>query len=311
MKQLRRTVNLIKPKVEILEPTGYDLVNILKDIEKFGRVCYKPEDAMSEDSYRHFVDRIIKKHHTAMLEHGTIYLKTSRYDGIVYKYMDNEYSEVIFENKEYYITTNYRVIIENGWEEDLQYLCEPTEHHEKRITVKFICDIGVSHRLVRHRTFSFAQESTRYVNCTKLGRTTYVIPEKLNYLKAGEYSMDLFDETVYRNGRDIFPPTIAAEDFNQYEDVLDFVKTCIAGDREYGRRLARGWTSQDARSGLPIWVKTEVIVSGFISDWVGEEVTGNNRAWGFFPLRANPTAHPDMRVLAYDLKNQFKEKGWL
>ena len=60
-----------------------------------------------------------------------------------------------------YVTTNLRVLVENNWLDDLKYLCEPTEYHEKRITVKFICDRGVSHEFVRHRVFSFAQESTR------------------------------------------------------------------------------------------------------------------------------------------------------
>ena len=65
------------------------------------------------------------------------------------------------DDKYAYVTMNYRHIIENNWLDDLKYLCEPTEYHEKRTTVKFICDRGISHELVRHRTFSFAQESTR------------------------------------------------------------------------------------------------------------------------------------------------------
>lgn len=65
------------------------------------------------------------------------------------------------DNKYAYVTLNYRHIIENNWLEDLKYLCEPTKFHEKRITVHFVCDRGVSHEFVRHRVFSFAQESTR------------------------------------------------------------------------------------------------------------------------------------------------------
>lgn len=60
-----------------------------------------------------------------------------------------------------YVTMNYRHIIENSWMDDLKYLCEPTEYHEKRVCVRFLCDRGVSHEFVRHRVFSFAQESTR------------------------------------------------------------------------------------------------------------------------------------------------------
>ena len=59
------------------------------------------------------------------------------------------------------ITTNLRVLVENNWLDDLKYICEPTEHHEKRITVKFITDQGILREFTRHRVFSFAVESTR------------------------------------------------------------------------------------------------------------------------------------------------------
>ena len=105
-------------------------------------------------SAKEFVDRLIKLDHLAMVEHATVYLiyeATNKYDkGFTSKYYRNPYSKVNFStNKEngntiYYITTNYRVLIENKWLEDLKYLCSPTKHHDIRITVKFICDIGVS-----------------------------------------------------------------------------------------------------------------------------------------------------------------------
>lgn len=67
------------------------------------------------------------------------------------------------DDKYAYVTINYRHIIQNNWLNDLKFVCEPTEHHEKRITVRFVCDRGVSHEFVRHRVFSFAQESTRRI----------------------------------------------------------------------------------------------------------------------------------------------------
>lgn len=50
------------------------------------------------------------------------------------------------DNEYVYVTMNYRHIIENNWLDDLKYICEPTEHHEKRITARFTCDRGVSHK---------------------------------------------------------------------------------------------------------------------------------------------------------------------
>ena len=162
-------MRLIKPSFEIWNQ-GEGLEGVYKQIERSGRVCYKSEDKITETSAKEFVERMIKSGHGAMLEHGTIYLYLPPYSSITFhKYRDNKYSkykevretEVSSPKIHKYVTTNLRVLVENEWLDDLQYLCEPTEYHEKRTTVKFICDRGVSHEFVRHRVFSFAQESTR------------------------------------------------------------------------------------------------------------------------------------------------------
>ena len=175
-------MNLINSSYKIL-PQLPRMEGVYKQIELAGRTCYKSEDKITYNSAKKFVDNMVASKHTAMLEHGTVYLRVPRtifnsFFGkpkIVKRYLSNPYSKVeegwdmcttpcsnsdnIF--KFYAITTNYRVIIENGWVSDLIYQCEPTSYHAKRYTVRFICDRGVSHELVRHRVFSFAQESTR------------------------------------------------------------------------------------------------------------------------------------------------------
>lgn len=158
-------MRLIKPSIEILEQEP-GIQGIYKQIEKAGRTCYKSENLITEDSAEKFVNMIKDRQHTAMLEHGTVYLHINwpyRSSSPLIKYSINPYSITKYVDNTYdiYVTTNYRVLYENNWLNDLQYLCEPTEYHEKRITVKFICDRGVSHEFVRHRVFSFAQESTR------------------------------------------------------------------------------------------------------------------------------------------------------
>ena len=110
--------------------------------------------------------------------------------GIGTKYRENKYSKVNYDNwGTRYITTNYRVLVENDWLDDLQFLCEPTEHHEKEnTTVRFICDRGVSHEFVRHRIFSFAQESTRYCNYSKNkfgNEITIIAPNWLDFVQLG------------------------------------------------------------------------------------------------------------------------------
>ena len=156
-------MKLIRPKFEIWKQ-GYDLASIYKQIEKCGRICYRSENKITEDSAKPFVDRMIKSGHGAMLEHGTVYLQIhwdndnrEEFGHIYCDYASNPYSKVNRKIQEddlcptLYVTTNYRVIIENGWLDDLKYSCEPTEYHERRVCVHFVCDRGVSHEFVRHK----------------------------------------------------------------------------------------------------------------------------------------------------------------
>lgn len=151
-------MKLIRPSAEIWaqEP---GMSGVYKQIERCARVCYKSEDKIGEGTAEKMVEMLTKREHTAMLEHGTIYLDIpwdcNKLIGDEQKYFDNPYSivnegEIVYGDKtheaHYYITTNYRVLYENGWMKDLLYLCEPTEHHEKRVTVHFTCDRGISHK---------------------------------------------------------------------------------------------------------------------------------------------------------------------
>lgn len=173
-------MRLIKPSFEIWEQAPGE-IGIYKQIERAGRVCYKSEDRLTEDSYKRFVEMLKSHAHGAMLEHGTVYLKVPMYYAncidspceeldIV---LHSPYSKVRYEpapefegfidwtgreinNECYCITTNYRVIVENSLEHLLKFLCEPTEFHEKRITVHFTTDIGVSREANRHKLLCVA-----------------------------------------------------------------------------------------------------------------------------------------------------------
>ena len=156
-------MKLIKPSWEILEQKP-GLEGIYEQIELAGRTCYKstrPEGQTAKD----FVDRMIKSGHGAMLEHGTVYLKIphnpfSSTGSPVMKYRYNPYSRVTndypTEPKDAYVTTNYRTLVENGWLDDLKYLCEPTEYHEKRVTVRFTTSNSIMREFTRHKDFCVA-----------------------------------------------------------------------------------------------------------------------------------------------------------
>lgn len=302
-------MRLIKPSFEIIEQKpGMD--GLLQHIERCGRTCYKSEDKITGDSAEKFVNMLVNRGHTAMVEHGTVYLK---YDIIEHgsmnlpnKYHFNKYSVVTINNEplhgyeipEYkekfnghtyaYITTNYRVLLQNDWLDDLKYLCEPTEHHVKRVTVKFVCDRGVSHEFVRHRVFSFAQESTRYCNYSKdkFGKEcTFIIPSWLD-LPEGSYSKG----KVYT---DLATPYLVK---GTPEELL--LLKLVGDELDYFDLLDKGWIAQQARAVLPNSLKTELIMTGTTEQWEG-----------FFKLRDAKDAHPQARELAQPLHEEFIKRG--
>ena len=277
-------MRLIKPSVEIIKQEKYDLLHIFKFIELAGRTCYKSEDKITEDYASEFVDRMIKSGHGAMLEHGTIYLTIPVSDisnPIIYKYILNSYSKIFIDFTNSYITTNYRVLIENNWLDDLKYISEPYLFHAKRTTVKFICDRGVSHEFVRHRVFSFAQESTRYCNYTKdkfNNELTFIIPCWIKDLEEGNY----YAYCEYHHSKN--------------DASKRWFDSCMSSEFVYTNLIEEGWKPQEARTILPNSLKTELIMTGFDSDWQN-----------FFKLRCAPNAHPQAKELADMLKDKFNK----
>lgn len=291
-------MKLINSKVEILEPTGYTIDDIYKQIEIAGRTCYKSEDKITPTSAKEFVDRMIKSGHGAMLEHGTVYLTMPLQSEKTRKYVMNPYSKVNSVtlddcNGRAYITTNYRVLIEHNWLDDLQYMCEPTEHHEKRITARFTCDRGVSHEFVRHRVFSFAQESTRYCNYSKDkfgNELTFIIPTWLT-LPESNYT--------YCDGNWIDASKQVIQISEDEANIHSFLVTLDCSEYQYTQLINNGWKPQQARQILPNALKTELVMTGFESDWKH-----------FFELRCDTAAHPDARKLALELYNKLYNKEY-
>ena len=290
-------MKLIKSSFSIWEQES-GLEGIYKAIERAGRICYKSSDKITEDSAKPFVDRMIKSGHGAMLEHGTVYLDMPNSAGdynLVPFFASNPYSRVVIkplnDRVHNYITTNFRVIVENFAEEYipdiLQYLCEPTEYHEKRITVRFVCDRGVSHEFVRHRHFSFGQESTRYCNYAKDkfgNEITFIKPCFLDDSKLALYGPY---HTVIRD--------------KSLESI--FIASLNNAEKDYIDLIDLGWKPQEARAVLPNALKTELVVTGFVSDW-------NH----FFDLRARGTTgvpHPQAKELAEPLMKEFIARKYI
>lgn len=171
-------MKIIEPGYEFITGNGKPLdgMAILKKIEQCGRVCYKSEDKITEDSCIKFVENIIKRGHESVLEHASV-------------------------------------------------------------TVKFICDRGVSHEIVRHRIASYSQESTRYCN----------------------YSKEQF-------GKDITVIKPCFFDYGSKEYTEWYVSLCQA-EHSYFSLLESGASPQEARSVLPNSLKTEVVMTANLREW--------------------------------------------
>lgn len=290
-------MKLIKQSFEILDQQC-GLEGIYKQIERAGRTCYKSEDKITEDSAKEFVDRMIKSGHGAMLEHGTVYLAMPTETMIPIeangwgKYTKNPYSKGfkvcdVNGQKRVAITTNLRVLVENGWLDDLQYICEPTEYHEKRITVKFITDQGILREFTRHRVFSFAVESTRYCNYSKnrfSHEITFIQPNWISDKDIENYHMDFGYFTD--------------QDTNHITAVNRFISALKNAEYFYMELIKLGYKPQQARNILPLATKCDMVMTGFVSDWRH-----------FFELRDAASAHPQAQELAHSLHETFIQRG--
>lgn len=154
------------------------------------------------------------------------------------------------------------------------------EHNS--ISVRFICDRGVSHELVRHRLASFGQESTRYCNYAndKFGsELTFIQPEWF------EYVISLYTPENFKDHLEWFNPL-----------ELDWIQQMHAAEDCYLRLLEGGWQPQQARSVLPNSIKTEIVMTMNIREWRH-----------FFKLRCDTPAHPQMRELTLPLLYEMQQ----
>lgn len=211
---------------------------------------------------------------------------------------DNEYA---------YVTLNYRHIIENNWLDDLKYLCEPTEYHEKRYTVRFICSRSIANEIVRHRVMSFCQESQRYVNYSldKFGNEiTYILPKWV--IDRTNDTAETYDPlTGFRRDYLMDMPILEAVTKHMVcEDraIANWIDSLKKAESDYFYLLCDecGLKPEEARGVLPNDCKTDIVVTGFASDWVH-----------FFKLRTANGAHPDMRELTCPLEAEFKLKEFI
>lgn len=281
-------MKFIKQSFEILEQKDFTLKGIKQFIERCARVSYKSEDKMTATSYEKFVGMLESRDHARPLEFGTVYLVFDK-ENQAEKYMGNPWSKVnrkvdqdddtpnIHASTKFYVTTNYRVIKENHLEDDLEYICNPTKHHYKRYTVHMILDRGVMDEFRTHVGLSHLAESTRYCNYSKDkfdNQVAFVIPSWCSSL------IEVFKQ-------DYSP-------FEINKDWVEFISALQNAQNSYLSLLKMGWTPQQARSVLPLGVKSELISCGFKDAWEN-----------FFYRRDAKDAHPMAQEIARPMHEEF------
>ena len=288
-----------RPQYEIWMQNPGEL-GIYQQIERAGRVCYKSENNTTEDSAKPFVGRMIEHEHYAMLEHGTVYLVCNH--GELPFYLTNKFSHVNTIDGKDYITTNLRVMAENRTLNDMNYLTDYEEgKHELRITVHFTTQIAITREYNRHRANSMAEQSTRYCNYTKnkfgseisINLPTWV-EEKSSFNEKTEIDTQKFQELC---------EDIANNETSDWTILDSWIFANQAAEFAYMKLIEAGCKPQEARTILPLDCNTELVHTAFISDWKH-----------FFELRALGTTgapHPDAKVLALPLMEEFKAKGYL
>lgn len=246
MKFVNQSYEILKQEIPVIKLDDYShshfieqyMLNMFNHIEYCGRTCYRSTDKITEDSSKKFVKSLIKSKHLSVLEHGAIYLQVPcdevENNPVFSDIGCNSYVKVDYNDGVYYYSTNYRVIVENNWEEFLEYLCPPCRFHELRYTVLLHTCIHVYKDLTRHRKMSFSIESTRYCN----------------------YSKDKFGKEI----KFIKPNWIK-------DDNDTFTEFCNNSEHAYLTLLNEGWQPQQAAEVLPQCTAADVVMSGFKSDW--------------------------------------------
>lgn len=145
------------------------------------------------------------------------------------------------------------------------------------ITVKVVCDRGVTHEIVRHRLCSFSQESTRY--CNYKGGVTFVIPPWVSY-KEGRYE-DHPSESDY----DAFGVGSCM-----------WFTSVLRAERGYQKLLDANWSPQQARSVLPNSTKTEIVITANVREWRH-----------IFTLRCHKASHPQMNEIMRPIHQECKK----
>lgn len=290
-------MKLIKQSFEILEQKDFTIKGIKQFVERCARVSYKSEDKMTDTSYEKFVNMLESRGHDRPLEFGTVHLKMilPDFQGFMNSLLTLGILNDIWIKSAYvgdivYITTNYRYYLDIAkcLPNVKEYFTEEdNEYYPKRYTAHMILDRGVMDEFRTHVGLSHLAESTRYCNYSKHkfgNEVTFIKPCWLN-IPLGDYGIASLpgDNILGLSG-----------------GAMVFIDSLLDAEDYYMTLLGQGWTPQQARSVLPLGIKSELISCGFEDAWEN-----------FFYRRDAKDAHPMAQEIAKPMHKEFIERGFI
>ena len=290
-------MKLIKQSFEILEQKDFTIKGIKQFVERCARVSYKSEDKMTDTSYEKFVGILESRDHARPLEFGTVHLKMILPDFLGFMnslltlgILNDIWIKSAYSGDIIYITTNYRYYLDiaKHLPNVKEYFTEEdNEYYPKRYTVHMILDRGVMDEFRTHVGLSHLAESTRYCNYSKdkfNNEVTFVIPSWCNSL-------------VEESKQEYSP-------FEINGDEMEFMNALQNAQNSYLSLLKMGWIPQQARSVLPLGIKSELISCGFEDAWT-------NFMRRRSPKYGDPGAHPMAAEIADKLCEEFLKRGFI
>lgn len=280
-------IKVVNPSVELWAQEGYALDAIWKHIARCARVCYqstpknngetdygfivrtllKGKDVVNENYYN------IKTCHLSVFEHGTVHLKYRLFmaeDTVqANRFINNRYSKTKEDDGYLYVTTNMRVLIENNWMNELEFIDTTPNcpYYYERVTVNFITDIGASRELNRHRVNSISEESTRYCryNADKFGNNITVA--KLPWINIEDSACQGYVTGLYSDNEIYNDNKIVPHFTKNWTAINWFLYGLQIANLVYCKCIELGWTAQQAREILPLNTKTQLVHTAFVEDW--------------------------------------------
>ena len=303
-------MKLIKQSFEFINQTDFSLVGIKKHIERCARVSYKSENKITDTSYEKFVNMLESRGHNRPLEFGTVHLKmmlpdfqTFIHSVLTIGMFNNIWIKHAYKGDVIYITTNYRYYLDiiKYFPNVKEYFTEEdNEYYPKRYTVHMILDRGVMDEFRTHVGLSHLAESTRYCNYSKDkfgNELTFIKPCWLD-VPEGKYNHCVM---VSKNSPDIRVECVGSDEIGKYYNIGEneglFLNGLVQSELTYLNLINnKKWTPQQARSVLPLGIKSELISCGFEDAWEN-----------FMRRRDAPDAHPMAQEIAKPMHQKFIE----